>query len=341
MDTKITKNRLSRLLAYDWVKIVALVVAFIVAWSILFNSTRAKIRPSQQFTVINYYSNDYLSTDFDALLTNAQNKDKIFSFETSEVVRPYDLNEYETSGGSVSFLETHFARAEGDIMFAPSIPFVGDTQGLNYERTFAENFLNRFYGNVYKLDEEVEKDGPSNLFFVKFANYLNAFYDGGYQTGVLNKDKVEQNFRQRVKKQNDKRFRKESLIKQALPLEVERIEKYRDALIEFNGYINAGVIEIVTMDIKDDKGNILWTGDTAINLCPDESKTGNLKKYLSYTVQEEYLDTETGETRTRDVKKAKDMYAFILYHEKVETGYEFESVLFLNYLIKNSLTMQG
>ena len=342
MDAKITKNRLSRLLTYDWVKILAVVIALIVGWTVLFNSTATKIRPSQRFTVINYYANDYLSDDFSSLLNNAYGRDKVFSYETLELGTPLDLNEYEVSTGSVSLLESRFATADGDIMFVPSTPYTGDMQGVNFERTFAENFLNRFYGNVYKLDDEIEKDGPSNRFFVKFAEYLNKFYEDGYENkNSLNLAKVEENFRARIKAKNDKRFRSEALIKAGLPAEIERIKKYRDALEEFNSYLHLGVITIETMTIKDDKGSALWTGKTAINLCPDESKMDNLKKYLSYTIQEEYQDDETGETLTRSKKTAKNMYAMILYHEKVETGYEFESVLFLNYLIKNSITINA
>lgn len=340
MDAKITKNRLSRLLAYDWVKILAIIVAFIVGWTVLFNSTESKIRPSQRFTVINYYCNDSLSDDFESLLSNAKNKDDVFSYETSELSPPFDLTENDPAS-VVNFLESRFTTAEGDLMFVPYIPYA-EEDDLAYERTYAENFFNRFSDNVYKLDTEADRNGPSNLFFVKYEAYINGFYYGDYNAGNLDEYAVEQNFRRHVKETGDKRFRKESLIEEALPLEKERIKKYRDALIEFNGYLQSGVIEIVEMNRKDDKGNVLWTGDSAINLCPDESKMGNLKKYLSYTIQEEYesVDEETGEpiTLTRSVKTAKDMYAMILYHEKIEPGYEYESILYLNYLIKNSLT---
>lgn len=340
MDAKITKNRLSRLLAYDWVKILALIVAFIVGWMVLFTSTESKIRPSQRFTVISYYCNDTLSDDFENLLSDSKNKDKIFSYETLE--GPFRLDLTKTGlNDIVSVLESRFATSEGDLMFVPYIPYA-EEDDLAYERTYADNFFNRFSDNVYKLDTEADRNGPSNLFFVKYEAYINGFYYGDYKAGNLDEYAVEQNFRRHVKETGDKRFRKESLIKEALPLEKERIKKYRDALVEFNGYLQSGVIEIVEMNRKDDKGNILWTGDSAINLCPDESKMGNLKKYLSYTVQEEYegVDEQTGEpiTLTRSVKTAKDMYAMILYHEKVEPGYEYESILYLNYLIKHSLT---
>ena len=335
MDAKITKNRLAKLLTYDWIKIIAVVAAFILGWSVLLNSTRADIRPSQRFTVMSYYSNDELGSDFSSLFNNARHKDSVFSYETAEI-DAIDLTKTEKNS-IVDYLDSRFATAQGDIMFAPSIPYTGtDADGdLAFERTFVENFFNRFYDNVYKLEE-----GVTNEYFGGLESYLNGFYDNGYlDENSLNETKVERNFRQRINEYNDKRYRKESLIKAALPSEIERIKKYRDALVEFNSYLDAGVIEIVTMNIKDDKGNILWTGKSAINLCPDESKMGNLEKYISYTATVEYTDEETGETLTKKDKTAKDMYAMFIYSKKLEPGYQYESLLFLNYLIKNSLTV--
>ena len=144
MDAKITKNRLAKLLTYDWIKIIAVVAAFILGWSVLLNSTRADIRPSQRFTVMSYYSNDELGSDFSSLFNNARHKDSVFSYETAEI-DAIDLTKTEKNS-IVDYLDSRFATAQGDIMFAPSIPYTGtDADGdLAFERTFVENFFNRF-----------------------------------------------------------------------------------------------------------------------------------------------------------------------------------------------------
>ena len=55
MDAKITKQRLGRLLSYDWIKIIALAVAAIVVWSLIFTMTATRITAAQQFSVFNYF----------------------------------------------------------------------------------------------------------------------------------------------------------------------------------------------------------------------------------------------------------------------------------------------
>ena len=57
MDAKITKERLNRILSYDWLKIVGLAVVAIIVWTLVFTTSATRITPAQQFTVINYFGN--------------------------------------------------------------------------------------------------------------------------------------------------------------------------------------------------------------------------------------------------------------------------------------------
>ena len=57
MDAKITKTRLSRLLSYDWLKIVGVIAGVILVWSLIFTMTATRITPAQQFHVLNYVGN--------------------------------------------------------------------------------------------------------------------------------------------------------------------------------------------------------------------------------------------------------------------------------------------
>ena len=318
MDAKITKNRLSKLLAYDWVKIIAIILAVVFAWWLVFRITKTDMRPSQDFTVVSYYCNDALTSDAETLLRNAKNNG-VFSYEVS-----YCQNTDTSTRGAkdiVDYFETRLALSEPDVLLVPAVEYEVET---DFSRTHLDNFFNRFFDNAYVLDPEEEYG-----FLYKMAVYLNGFYDNGYQTGELNASKVENNFRARVKKYNDKRFKKEEKLQQGLQDELVRIQKYRDALVQFNGYLDAGVVTLSTVQVKNDKGEVLWEGKSAINLCPNESVTGTLSKYFSYTIE-----TQTG----KKIKTAQDMHAVIFRYDDVEPGYEYEALLYINHLIANSLS---
>ena len=54
MDAKITKTRLEQMLSYDWIKIVAVALAAILAWSLVFTMSATRITTTQQFVIMNY-----------------------------------------------------------------------------------------------------------------------------------------------------------------------------------------------------------------------------------------------------------------------------------------------
>ena len=101
MDAKITKKRIGRLLSYDWIKIVALAVAAIVLWSLIFTMTATRITPAQQFTVFNYRCNRTLTdTYYDSFDSALSGKNKIFSYEVIEGT----TNDLTTAGEYASTL---------------------------------------------------------------------------------------------------------------------------------------------------------------------------------------------------------------------------------------------
>ena len=63
MDAKITKLRLSRMLSYDWLKIIGAAAAVIIVWVLIFTMTATRITSAQTFTVHNYLGNISLTAD--------------------------------------------------------------------------------------------------------------------------------------------------------------------------------------------------------------------------------------------------------------------------------------
>lgn len=335
MDAKITKKRLARILSYDWIKIVAIAAAFILVWSLIFTTTATRITPAQQFTVFNYHSNNLLGDDFTTSYHNAFSRDKIFSYEIIEM----NTNDLKTAGDEMAYtlLDTRMAVEEGDVMFVPNIPdlstaYTDENGETQYEQSYMQTFFNRAYINLFDLDPENDKG-----YFKQMEGYLNLFYKNGYEdASSLDKAKVEETFKARITANKDKRFKKDEQIAQGVVDEIERIEKYRDALVEFYGYLADGTVTLTTMALKDENDNVLKEGKYGINLCPDESKTGELKKVFSYTTTESY--EEDGETKERTVVTAKDMNVMLFKFAGVETSFEYESLLYINYIIRNALS---
>ncbi|MBR2336480.1 MAG: hypothetical protein IKA61_00850 [Clostridia bacterium] len=50
MDIKITGKRFKNLLSYEWVKMIALIVAGVVVWSLLFTTLGTRITVGENFT---------------------------------------------------------------------------------------------------------------------------------------------------------------------------------------------------------------------------------------------------------------------------------------------------
>ena len=190
MDAKITKKRLSRLLSYDWIKIVALAVAAIVVWSLIFTMTATRITPAQQFTVFNYYSNNALGNGF----YNVYDKtflDGKFSYEVIET----NVNDLTTGGRDYAgtLLEARLGTDEGDVMFIPNIndpstkvePTVEGGEPTN--TTYMQGFFNNWYYYIADVDEYLNG----------MRAYLSAYYTDGdevennnYIDGTMNKEKV-------------------------------------------------------------------------------------------------------------------------------------------------------
>ena len=333
MDAKITKKRLAGMLSYDWIKIVALSVAAIIVWMLIFTMTATRITPAQQFTVFNYYCNGALSnTDFSATYAKAFS-DNVFSYEVIET----NYNDLVTSGEYAStILQARVSTDEGDVIFIPNIGDE-DTQTTDengetvYESTYLETFFSGYYTSVFNLDPEAE-DG----YFKRMENYLNGFYGGDYENGTLDEEKVKSAFVTRIEKNKDKRFKKEAQIEQGKADEVERIKKYRDALVAFYGYLDEGLVAFTEVAATNGNGDTVRQGKYALDLCPNTDTMGGLSKQFYYMTTEDYVSD--GETKSRSVRSAKNMNVMFFNMSGTEDSFEYESLLYVNYLIENCRT---
>lgn len=121
--------------------------------------------------------------------------------------------------------------------------------------------------------------------------------------------------------------------------ELTRIENYRKALVDFNGYLEDGYVELTETTLylqNSSTGETLTlTGKYSINLCPDE-RMKNLKNDVYYykTVKDENDEEKT-------VPTAEDINIVLLdFHNDKYAYSRWEGLCFVNYLIRTSLAAE-
>lgn len=325
MDAKITKQRLSRLLSYDWIKIIGIAVAVIVLWSLVFTMTATRITPAQQFTVFNHYAN--VSLDYGSFYDNYNSAiaKGVFSYEVLEA----DVIDLTTAGENrYTMCDTRFTTGQGDMMYVPNIT---DTElaAEEIQMTYVESFISRYMPYIISWDE----------YMTDAREYLNDYYNGDYVHNKLDTVKAERDFRARVKTTRDKRFRKESKLEQGVKDEFARLTKYRDEFVKFEKYISDGVVKFENVIYKDggtgepylnsQTGEIAVQGNYALNICPDETKMNGLKNQVYYSQA-----MEDGTSKA----SAQDMCVILFFLPDMDETFQYETVLYLNTVIAASMT---
>ncbi|MBQ9714095.1 MAG: hypothetical protein IJV83_05450 [Clostridia bacterium] len=331
MDAKITKTRLSRMLSYDWLKILFSAAALIVVWVLIFTMTATPITPSQKFTVMNYVGNTAFDDDFFEHYKKALSNG-VFSYEVIEG-NSEDLTGDESMVGSL--LQARTAIEEGDVIFVANQAdhrslevqeTVDETTGevvenYVYTYTYLQAFVSGWYYKIYDVKKYLEE----------MDAFLAQYYEGGdWKTpAALNEEKVKEDFNARTKK--DKRFKKSAARRQGEKDEVERIKKYRDALVKFHWYLQEGVVALEETTIENFFGEGEdFTGTFSINLCPtegmmvgDDFAMGELKNMVGCKP----IVYEDGIPAYGDVT-AENMNVCFFRFDGVADSFEYESLLY-------------
>ena len=187
MDSKITKRRLTNLLAYDWPKLIALVVAVVFVWYLAFTTGAPRASTGQVFNVFYYGSFSYKVTATD--INNEAKQKGAYSYDVLSVdAREMLVDYYATIMSAVA------ATYEGDIMI--TVDSADKIESNNSEfRTFIDG-----YGNtVYDYDKLIN-DAKNYCILNNFVFMQN---DGSY---AINESVIKSYFAQRMQK--DPRFRK-------------------------------------------------------------------------------------------------------------------------------------
>ncbi len=332
MDAKITKKRLSRMLSYDWLKIIGVAAAIIFVWMLVFTTTATRIKSRQQFTVSNYMGNYSASGKLSDTLTSGY-KNKVFSHEILETSM-VDLASTDEST-SYQLLQARTSTNEIDVMLVSTQEDAKNAYTTKNEsgeeiskyRTYAEGFIGGYQYSLHRLEGEDD-------YFLQMANYLNGYYGGDYTNeAALDKAKVEENFRARIKKEKDKRYKKEKQIQAGIQGEIERVQKYRKALLDFQDYLAKGYVRIDKTVYLDETGADMLQdkGYFSINICPDtttETIRNNLANIVGY-----YVKDENG---TIVGSSAQDMQLCLFNSNGKVEDFRYEGLVYVCHLLQSA-----
>ncbi len=326
MDAKITKQRMGRMLSYDWLKIVGLAAAIIFFWVLVFTTTATRIKPSQQFGVANYMGNVSATSNLQNHLNGALSDGK-FSHEVLETTA-VDIALDEST--AYQLLEARMATNELDAMLVsqegdPSSATTAEDGSTVYSLTYLDRFTNSYYHQLYDVE----------LLLSEMAAYLNGYYGGDYTNeSALDKAKIEGDFRARLAAKKDKRYKKEAQIQTGIQGEIERVQKYRAALISFTEYLGKGYISLTKLSYEYEGIEYFKDRAYSVNICPETAPKAMREKMASFVG---YYKTYTDESGTEQTTVAAENMQVCLINDGGDRDFRFEGVLYVTQLVAAAL----
>lgn len=331
MDSRITKSRLNRVLSYDWLKIIALIVAIIFAWSLAFTMGAPRISVGQKFDLFVYDCDFTKSISENEMLSDAKNKN-VFS---------YDVLDY----GSRQFTEDYF----GTIMTAVTSTGEGDIMVLSNFESDIENNKSKFRSlidNYYcfydfeKLVEDAENYCIKNRFVTKNGEKY-----------VLGENAVALYFKSRMAK--DPRFKTDEKIQEGIKNEIERVKSvwnnaqllkdvlknHPEIFVKYTRYTQT--VNAVESDRDKQRYQELLDKETEKYYALDLGKlTGGEKDVTKAFVKTVYEQKEDGSYEI--VSSSTDGIVMCAFdYLMMQPDLQFESVAFINYVIKTYSDFMG
>ena len=294
MDARITKQRLGNLLSYDWLKIVAAIVAAVLVLCVFFTTVKSRPRDGQIYYVYAY--KDLYSGADSTYLGDRLLSQNVFSYEVLKTtVEGFQGNSYGDAA-----LTARRAAGEGTVMFVTDIDTYNDDGSVKDLSTF-KSFVKGEESAFLKVDG----------YFNDCEAYLTRFFGAEWRTGELKKGEAESCFRTRNEK--DKRYRSESKLQAGIGDEYQRLEKLRADYITLLELFENGTY---SYSVCEDANGV--EGKYGINV-------GNLSGFTSLYY---YNDTVNGET----VKKSEAVNLLIFNNQSRGADLRFETISFLCYL---------
>lgn len=318
MDAKITKERLANFLAYDWLKIVAIIAAVIIALCVLFTTVQTRPREDQTFEIYGYgltFGADGYNFSVTAL------EDHVFSYDVLEVTtEAIDIN---GTYGSTIYTARRSA-GQGEVMFVPQAKALTDRLDENGEYVISTVLDEYVRSSLY--DEGGENEQLIGLhdaraFMQDCESYLKSVFGEGYLTNdIPSDDVVREYFLARNKR--DKRFRTQAKREAGIAQERERLIALRSAYMRVADALDSNKISYTDYTSKGGK-----TYTVGINLGGGEDCSGlpNLYQFVYYNAR--------SEDGTSAVRSSQDLTLTVLSSSK-ETDLHYDAVFFISWLLE-------
>ncbi len=322
MDNRFTKKRIANMLAYDWIKIVALICAIVFVWILAYTVGAPSLSTGQSFGVF-YYNGDSVFSykhgpkDFGEKLKKAG----AFSYDV------LDFNMREIGNSQVEELLMLSATvAEPDVMITVDLPSKIE-EGTSEFRDFVDGYAEVLY-DYDSLIVEAKAYCTSNKLVYKTA-------DGEY---LLDEKEIRELFA--IRMQKDPRFKEKGGEKylQGVQGEIQRIKDiWNNAVMLENCLEEHSEIRLnyAQYDQAKKVAPDQYTGEEFLN---KESKTyaidlGKLSNGEIKVTEEFYysLKNENGEIAGRSA----DGIVLCVYNFKdAQPHLQFETLSFVNAVIK-------
>lgn len=211
MDNKITKRRLSDFFSYEWIAILAVIIAVIIVWEVVYTMLGVKLTYGQKFCIT---YDEYVDTSFNEDIVQVAYGKKAFSYDVLAI------NKEGMSAGIDNELFTRYQTHEADVVIA-SAKERKSSDGSSFRR--ANSIIENM--EVWSYEKAVT-DGDAYLSaFIKDEVTRIQGYDieRAYTVGELDDAKIDASFISRMKKDN--RFRSDSEKEKGKLLERQRIYK--------------------------------------------------------------------------------------------------------------------
>lgn len=334
MDNKITKRRLSDFLSYEWIVIIVVCIALIIAWEVVYAITSVKLTYGQKFKIA---YDEYVDVDYNENIVGVTYGKKAFS---------YDVLSISTEGMSPGLdneLSIRYQTHDVDVL-AVSCTERTSSDGEKFKRanSVVENM------DVWSYEKAV-CDGDKYLTpLLKHGVTPIQGYnvDRAYSKEDLDVSKIDELFLTRMKKDN--RYRKQEEKEQGKILERQRIfkicEEVAFAKKLLRDFADRGIFNEYTRYTQPLEQNIFLKDETKIRLYEEKlriEKQNNLNLYgkekLSYGIRVDKLEYgdeyRSSQFFTVD-GKAKEIVLLAFDFASVQPHLQFESLSFMNTVVR-------
>ena len=317
MDAKITKSRLANLLSYDWLKIVAAILAVVFLLLVFFTTIKTRARREQIFTVYVYSTEEDASgTDPDHTLLNGDDAASFPSRLLEDGVLSYDVLDAEFENfGTSAYSKTAFTarRMAGQGTVVLISDYISEGKQPEEEGEEVMSALDEAFGEMGAGLLELEQ------YFADCEAYLARFFGEDWRSGTLDEEEARECFLARNEKDN--RYHLDSQKEAGIEDEKRRLESLReDYLFVRDVCFGSGVYTTVSLSSEGGEAGLY-----AVNI-------GSLPSLQELV----YHNVKSGETY---VRSSEDICAVLVANDEdagkgadAENDLRYENISFLRYL---------